>query len=181
MVQGNGRERARKAKERKVGENRGRSKYNRWYRKVKEDGIPGYLRKGWGESRWNRVARFRLENEIGKRKYWNGEGERFCRLCGEGIELWEHVWEECRDWELGEKEIWQKACRWVLGVEGEGKWWMRRLERERQAEGVERGKVKGEKSRGEGERWLRESENGRAYGLVYEEEVEKRVSEKINE
>lgn len=27
------------------------SKYNRWYKKVKEEGIPEYLKKGWGKSK----------------------------------------------------------------------------------------------------------------------------------
>jgi hypothetical protein len=35
-----------------------RSRYNNWYKEVKGEGIPGYLKKGWGESRWKRVARF---------------------------------------------------------------------------------------------------------------------------
>lgn len=37
------------------------SKYNRW------KGIPAYLKKKWGESRWRRVARFRLGNSWGRR------------------------------------------------------------------------------------------------------------------
>jgi len=27
------------------------SRYNKWYKEVKDRGIPGYLKKGWGESR----------------------------------------------------------------------------------------------------------------------------------
>lgn len=40
------------------------SKYNRWYKEVKGERIPGYLKKDWGESRWRRVARFRLGSEV---------------------------------------------------------------------------------------------------------------------
>ena len=40
------------------------SKSNKWYKWIKGDRIPGYLKKGWGESRWSRVARFRMGNEI---------------------------------------------------------------------------------------------------------------------
>jgi len=40
------------------------SRYNRWYKEVKEKGIPEYLRKEWEESRWRRVARYRLGNEM---------------------------------------------------------------------------------------------------------------------
>jgi len=34
---------------------------------------------------------------------------------------WEHVWEECRRWKEGRErgESWQKACKKVLGEEGE--------------------------------------------------------------
>lgn len=60
----------------------GKSRYNRWYKEVKGEGIPGYLKKGWGESRWNRVARFRKGNEMGERKYWEDREGRECRLCG---------------------------------------------------------------------------------------------------
>jgi len=36
---------------------------------IKGKGIPEYLKKGWKERRWARVARFRLGNEVGERKY----------------------------------------------------------------------------------------------------------------
>lgn len=29
----------------------GESKYNKWYKRVKEEGVPGYLKKSWGEKR----------------------------------------------------------------------------------------------------------------------------------
>lgn len=44
-----------------------------------------------GESRWRRVLRFRVGNEIREGKYWEEEGKRICRLCEEEIETWEHV------------------------------------------------------------------------------------------
>lgn len=53
--------------------------------------IPKYLKKDWGEGRWQRVARFRLENEIRKRIYWEGEEKRACRLYEGKKETWEHV------------------------------------------------------------------------------------------
>lgn len=31
---------------------------------MKGEGVPRYLKKGWRESRWQRVARFRLGNEM---------------------------------------------------------------------------------------------------------------------
>jgi len=71
------------------------SKYNKWYKYVKSEGVPGYLKKGWGESRWKRVARFRLGSNVKGRKYWEGEEKRKCRLCEREEETWEHIWEEC--------------------------------------------------------------------------------------
>lgn len=45
------------------------------------------------------MARFRLGNEMRKGRYWECEERRKCRLCGEEVETWEHVWERCRaDW-----------------------------------------------------------------------------------
>ncbi|XP_036148444.1 uncharacterized protein LOC118647508 [Monomorium pharaonis] len=67
-------------------------------RSGKEEGIPGYLRKGWGESRWKRIIRCRLGNEMRGSRYWEDEERKKCRLCGNSVETWEHVWEECRDW-----------------------------------------------------------------------------------
>lgn len=58
------------------------SKYSKWYKEIKEEGIPEYLRKGWGESRWRRVMRFRLGNEIKESNYWKVEVKRVCRMFG---------------------------------------------------------------------------------------------------
>lgn len=115
------------------------SSYNKWYKMVKGEGIPGYLKKEWGESRCIRVARFRLGNEMRASKYWEREEAVMCRLCGSGTETWEHVWEECREWKK-EKGSWQEEVRGILGEEGEGEWWMRKVDEER-----------GGKTRGEGE------------------------------
>ncbi|EFN70469.1 hypothetical protein EAG_10829 [Camponotus floridanus] len=50
------------------------------------DGIPGYLKKGWGESRWQRIARFRLGNGTREERYWEEEEKKKCRMCGEATE-----------------------------------------------------------------------------------------------
>lgn len=60
----------------------GETKYNKWNRRIKGKEIPGYLKKGWGEARWQRVARFRLGYEIKERWYWKKEEERKNRMCG---------------------------------------------------------------------------------------------------
>lgn len=35
------------------------SRYNKWYKMIISESLPQYLIKGWGESRWQRVARFK--------------------------------------------------------------------------------------------------------------------------
>lgn len=51
--------------------------YNK-YKEIKRVRIPGYLKKGWEESRWMRVARFRLGSKIrhaiGRRRRKRGVG-----------------------------------------------------------------------------------------------------------
>ncbi|XP_068991496.1 trichohyalin-like [Neodiprion pinetum] len=113
------------------------SRYNRWYRLVKGEGIPGYLGKGWGESRWIRVARFRLGSEMKEARYWEEEEKRRCRVCGGEEETWEHVWERCVGWDRRE-ESWQEVVREMLGEEGGGEVWMRELERIRDVQENER-------------------------------------------
>jgi len=125
------REKGRKEKQRRERREKiERSKFNRWYKEVKGEGIPEYLKKGWGESRWKRVARFRLGSEMREGRYWEGEERRKCRLCGYEEESWEHVWERCRKWGEGGGG-WQEAIGRILGEDGEGEGWMREIERER--------------------------------------------------
>lgn len=45
------------------------SRYNIWYKWIKGEGVPSYLKKGWGESRWQRVAIFRLGYEMKEGRY----------------------------------------------------------------------------------------------------------------
>lgn len=40
------------------------SQFNKWYKEVKGIGISNYLKKDWRESRWSRVARYRLGSKI---------------------------------------------------------------------------------------------------------------------
>jgi len=132
------------------------SRYNRWYQWVRGEGVPRYLCSGWGESRWRRVIRFRLGNEMRGGRYWEEEKDRLCRLCGNGEETWEHTWEECRRWREGGggEESWQEVCGRVLGEEGEGESWMREVEKERWRgrEGKGEGEWGGEESLEERER-----------------------------
>jgi len=45
---------------------------------VKGEGVPGYLKKGWGKSRWRRVARFRLGREMRGGRYWETGDASYC-------------------------------------------------------------------------------------------------------
>jgi len=72
-----------------------KSNYNVWYKNIKGEGIPGYLKKGWGERRWQRVAKFRLGDEMRGERYWEEEEKRVCRMCEMEEETWKHVWEGC--------------------------------------------------------------------------------------
>jgi len=94
------------------------SRYNKLYKEIKEEGIPEYLKKGWGKKRWRRVTRFRLGNKMREGRYWEEEEKRLCRLCRAELETWEHVWERCRRWRE-EDSSWQEVAGIIL-VEDDG-------------------------------------------------------------
>lgn len=96
------------------------------------------------------MARFRLGSEMKEASYWEEEEKRKYRMSGKERESWEHVWKECRRWEE-ERGSWQEAVKLVLGEEGEGKWWLRELEKERQERKKRRG-GKGKEEDGKGQR-----------------------------
>lgn len=73
----------------------GDSRYGKWYKFAKGEGIPGYLKKGWVESRWQRMAKFRLGGGMRGVRYWLSGEENRCRVCGGEKETWKHVWERC--------------------------------------------------------------------------------------
>lgn len=56
----------------------------------------------------SKIARFKLGNEIREGKYWKGDEERRCRLCGMESESWEHLLERCRKW-------WKGGRKWLAG------------------------------------------------------------------
>ncbi|KMQ86810.1 hypothetical protein RF55_14109 [Lasius niger] len=80
------------------------SNYNKGYVRIKSEEIPEYLKKGWSEERWKRIARFRLGNEMKESQYWEEEEGSKCRICERERETWEHVWESCGRGEEEEKE-----------------------------------------------------------------------------
>jgi len=168
------RERHRKIRREKISN----ASYNSWYKEVKGRGVPGYLKRGWGEERWSRIARFRLGNEVEERKYWEETEKKLCRLCGGGeLETWEHLWERCREWREGGGGGWQEAVTWVLGEEGEGEEWMREVEEERKRVRRERGEQEGSGLRKDTGRWRGEGENeneGRGEDDVGRDKVGKR-------
>lgn len=69
---------------RKIGE----SRYNPWYKWFKGERIPGYLKNGWREGRWQRMTRFRLGNGMRGNRYWEEEGSMKCRMCERERETW---------------------------------------------------------------------------------------------
>ncbi|XP_024881912.1 vicilin-like seed storage protein At2g18540 [Temnothorax curvispinosus] len=123
------------------------SKYNRWYKRIRKDGIPEYLKKGWEEARWNRIARFRLGNEIREGLYWGKEEDKKCRICEKKEETWEHVWEECSRWEDWEGESWQDVVEKIMSEKGEGEEWMKTIEEMRSGGGGRKKRLRN--------RWLR--------------------------
>jgi len=90
-----------------------RSRYNIWYKSIKGEGVPGYLKKGWREKRWQRVAKFRLGDEMRGGRYWEKEEKRICRICENEEETWKHVWEGCKMWET--EGNWDEMMGVVLG------------------------------------------------------------------
>ncbi|XP_046141609.1 protein MNN4-like [Osmia bicornis bicornis] len=107
------------------------ARYNKWYKEIKEKGMPKYLEKGWKEERWKRVARFRMGNEINGAKYWESEEKRKCRICEWEQESWEHVWEGCGT-SKERKEGWQEIVKVLQGEDGEGERWMKEMEKEKE-------------------------------------------------
>jgi len=93
------------------------SRSNRWYVRIKGEGIPGYL--GWSEKRWMRMAKFRLGEGVREGRYWEREENRRCRMCEREEETWKHVWEECGRW--GTRGSWQEMVEEVLGEGGRGR------------------------------------------------------------
>jgi len=39
------------------------------------------LKKGWREKRWQKVAKFRLGDEMRGGRYWEEEEKGVCRIC----------------------------------------------------------------------------------------------------
>jgi len=71
--------------------------------------VPSYLKKGWGEDRWSRIAKFRMGNEVEEKKHWEEVDKKLCRLCRGGeLETWEHIRERCREWKVKGRS-WQEA------------------------------------------------------------------------
>lgn len=54
-------------------------------------------------------------------------------MCRGEEETWEHVWEECGRW--GANGSWQEMIETMLGEDGEGEEWLRKLERYRDGDG----------------------------------------------
>lgn len=104
-----------------------KSKFNKWYGRIKEKRVPGCLRKEWKKKRWQRMAKFRLRDGLTGNRYWEREEEKMCRVCKEGKETWKHIWEEFTN--CGVEKGWQKMVNEVLGEEREGEEWYTELKK----------------------------------------------------
>ncbi|XP_066585599.1 cilia- and flagella-associated protein 251-like [Prorops nasuta] len=120
------------------------SKYNRWYKVVREEEVPEYLKGGRKEGEWVKIARFRLGNEMREGQYWRKEEERKCRICEWETEGWEHVMERCGNME-DERGI-EERVRDVLRGDGSGLVWMRELEGRRNRKETRKRKSEGRMS-----------------------------------
>ncbi|CAD6216937.1 GSCOCG00011371001-RA-CDS, partial [Cotesia congregata] len=69
-----------------------RQERERWEKILRSE---RYLKKGWSEDRWSRMAGFRLGDFLKGGRYWEEREYRLCEVCGREEETWEHVWEVC--------------------------------------------------------------------------------------
>lgn len=113
------------------------SRYNKWYRVVKGEGIPKYLKRIMKSERWCRICRFRMGEEMRECKYWMEEYKRKCRVCQYKREDWERVLERCNGRMDEERSVGERVI-WILDKSGQGKRWMNGLEclREKRKEGL---------------------------------------------
>ncbi|EZA50300.1 hypothetical protein X777_11286 [Ooceraea biroi] len=100
---------------------------------VRVEGVPKYLKRRWKEEKRNRVARYRLGNEMRRGRYWEREEDRKCRSCGGEIETWEHILERGREEPERDEGIQEKVGR-ILAEDGRGEGWMNDLDENRRRE-----------------------------------------------
>ncbi|KAJ3656495.1 hypothetical protein Zmor_015568 [Zophobas morio] len=99
-------------------------RYNADYRKIITETIPKYLDRESAKKKI--IARFSCGSEERNNKFWVTEGERMCRMCGEGRETIEHMLHDCeKSVERGE------SVTEVLKEGGRGVEWMKEVERTR--------------------------------------------------
>lgn len=53
------------------------------------------MKKGWRESKWQRIAKLRLGNGIKGNWYWKDKEKKKRRVCKNERETREHIWERC--------------------------------------------------------------------------------------
>lgn len=61
------------------------------------------MKKGWRESKWQRIAKLRLGNGIKGNWYWKDKEKKKRRVCGNERETREHIWEMFELKEEGER------------------------------------------------------------------------------
>ncbi|XP_043481252.1 uncharacterized protein LOC122510560 [Leptopilina heterotoma] len=114
------------------------SRYNRWYKMIKGEGLPKYLGRKMKYEKWSRVCRFRMGEGMRECKYWMEEDERKCRICEYERKDWEHVLERCCSGRMEEGQSVTERVMWILDENGQGERWMNDLEevRRKRKEGL---------------------------------------------
>ena len=107
------------------------SRYDKWYRMIKIEGISEYLEKWKKECKWTRMIRFRMGEDMNECKYWMKEEMKLCRICGYERESWEHVLERCTGDEDEGKSVGERVI-WILEGSGQGEKWIKNLEERRE-------------------------------------------------
>lgn len=108
------------------------AKYNTWYKYIKTTELPRYLDRRGRKENQSLIGRWRCGNEERGNMYWLAEEKTMCRICGEKKESINHLREECRLELRTREEIAE-----LLGEEGKGEEWMRRVDQYRRKEEIE--------------------------------------------
>ncbi|XP_070529798.1 uncharacterized protein [Cardiocondyla obscurior] len=100
---------------------------------IGKKGVFCRIRVGNGGSRKNeneRIAKFRLGDDIKENLYWSDEENKKCRICKEEEETWKHTWTQCVNWV--DERGWEEAIEDILSEDGKGEPWLKILEEVRE-------------------------------------------------
>ncbi|KYN00522.1 hypothetical protein ALC62_08707 [Cyphomyrmex costatus] len=101
------------------------SRYNSYYKNIKTEGLPKYLKGKRRMKDRSIIARFRCGNELRGGQYWREDEERRCRICYRSEENVIHMLKECTETK-SEKQMVE-----FLGEEGKGIETMKKIDKAR--------------------------------------------------